>query len=110
MALALTSQPVPLTLTDDGVIRVSGTRVSLDTIVAAFERGSSAEEIALQYSSLPLADIYAVLSFYLRHRQQVQKYLQERAEIAAAVRRDNERLHPSEGIRERLLQRQTSER
>jgi hypothetical protein len=64
----------------------------------------------LQYSSLPLADVYAVLSFYLHHQQQVQKYLQERAEIAAAVRRDNETLHPSRDLRERLLQRQTNQR
>jgi uncharacterized protein (DUF433 family) len=35
---------------------VAGTRVTLDTIVAAFDAGATAEEISQQYSSMPLAD------------------------------------------------------
>lgn len=39
--------PVPLVFPEDGsAIRVSGTRLTLDTVVGAFKRGATAEEIA----------------------------------------------------------------
>ena len=53
------SQPVPLVSGADGVIRVAGTRVTLDTVAHAFERGATAEEIVQQYPALPLADVYS---------------------------------------------------
>jgi uncharacterized protein (DUF433 family) len=45
-----------------GVLRVNGTRVSLDSVIFAFNEGSTPEEIAQQYTTLNLADIYAVIS------------------------------------------------
>jgi hypothetical protein len=50
---------VPVYTDADGVIRVAGTRATLDTIVGAFDAGATPEEIAQQYSSVPLKDIYA---------------------------------------------------
>jgi Protein of unknown function (DUF433) len=38
----------PLTTGSDGVVRVTGTRVPLETIVTAFDGGATAEEIAQQ--------------------------------------------------------------
>jgi uncharacterized protein (DUF433 family) len=46
----------------DGAVRVAGTRVTLDTIVAAFDAGATAEEIAQHYSSISLADVYSVIA------------------------------------------------
>jgi uncharacterized protein (DUF433 family) len=43
-------------LTVDGVVRVGGTHMTLDTVVAVFEEGATAEEIVKQYPSLRLAD------------------------------------------------------
>ncbi|MEP0758427.1 DUF433 domain-containing protein [Trichocoleus sp. DQ-A2] len=43
---------------------MGGTRVTLDTVVAAFNSGATAEEIVFQYPSLQLANIYAVISYY----------------------------------------------
>jgi uncharacterized protein (DUF433 family) len=88
-----------------GTIRVGGTRVSLDTVVAAFLEGADAEEIVAQYPSLDLADTYAAISYYLRHRSEVDSYLRERAEQAQAVRAEVERRLPPDGIRARLLAR-----
>ena len=65
------SDPVPLESEADGVVRVKGTRVTLDTVVAAFAEGATAEEIAPQYPTLALSDIYAVLSYNLRRREEV---------------------------------------
>jgi uncharacterized protein (DUF433 family) len=99
------SKPVPLTDGADGVIRVAGTRVTLDTVVAAFEEGATAEEIAQQYPTLLLADVYAVLGFYLRQRKSVDAYLLQRQRKGATVREENEKRFPPDAIRNRLLAR-----
>ena len=90
---------------EDGVLRIAGTRVRLGTVIGAFNSGYSAEEILLKYPSLNLTDIYAVITYHLWHREEVDRYLAERQEIAEQVRRENERRFPPQGIRERLLAR-----
>ena len=99
------TQPVPLAAGPDGVIRVAGTRVTLETVAHAFARGATAEEIVQQYPVLPLADVYALLGYLLRHRPKVEAYLAERAEQRGAVRAQNERRFDPAGIRDRLLAR-----
>ncbi len=108
---ALTStETVPLTTDTDGVIRVGKTRVTLDTIVAAFSEGATAEEIAQQYPSVLLADIYTVIGYYLRRRTNIEAYLRQRQQQAAEMRRQNETRSDPVGIRERLLARQAGRR
>ncbi len=46
---------LPIHTDADGVVRVAGTGVTLDTVVGAFDTGATAEEIAQQYSSVPCA-------------------------------------------------------
>lgn len=96
---------VPIHTDADGVVRVARTRVTLDTIVGAFESGATAEEIAQQYSSVPLVDVYSVITYYLRHKSEVDTYLKEREDEAGRVRAEVERRFPSAGLRERLLAR-----
>jgi hypothetical protein len=48
--------PAPIAKDDDGVLRVAGTRVTLDSIVAAFDLGATPEEIVQRYPSIQLAD------------------------------------------------------
>src|SRR5437867_2284069 len=57
MALMVEAEPLPLAADVNGVLRVSGTRVTLDTVVGAFNAGALAEEIVLRYDSLQLADV-----------------------------------------------------
>jgi len=64
MRLIVEPQPVPLSTSPKGVVRISGTRVTLDTVVGAFLDGATPETIAQQYPSLQLADVYAVLGYY----------------------------------------------
>jgi uncharacterized protein (DUF433 family) len=110
MATSLQMQPIPLPLKLDktGVARVGGTRVTLDTVVRAFARGATAEEIAQQYPSLSLSDVYATISYYLQNREEVEKYLEKRAKYAQAVKRENQERFDQSGIRERLLARKGS--
>jgi uncharacterized protein (DUF433 family) len=78
MTLTIDIEPLPLLVDDDGVVRVGGTRVTLDTIVTAFNEGANAEEIVQQYPSLSLADVYAVIGYYLRRRSEIDDYLEQR--------------------------------
>ena len=71
MIVLETTQNVPLTLTENGTIRVTGSRVSLEAVVYQYEQGNSAEQIHEGFPSLRLADIHAVISYYLNHRDQV---------------------------------------
>ena len=105
MTLMLEPQVLPLQQGADGVIRIGGTRVTLDTLVAAFDSGATAEEITHQYPSIALADVYSVIAYYLRHQSDVRAYLAERQKQATQVREENERRFDPTGIRDRLLAR-----
>ena len=107
MSLAVApSLAVPLKTDDDGVIRVGDTRVSLDTVLCAYNQGDDAEEIVDQFTSLKLADVHAVLSYYLQNRAEVEAYLSEREKERERVRQMIEARSDQTGIRERLLARQ----
>ena len=60
----------------DGVYRVAGTRVSLDSIVCAFISGQSAESIAQSFPVLTLEQAYGAITFYLAHREEIDRYLE----------------------------------
>jgi uncharacterized protein (DUF433 family) len=99
------TEAVPFEICQDGVLRVSGTRVTLDTLIAAFTEGATAEEIAQQYPSVPLADVYSLLGYYLRHPSEIQLYLNRREAEAERVRAENESHSDPAGIRRRLMSR-----
>jgi uncharacterized protein (DUF433 family) len=61
---------------ENGVYRVGTTRVMLDSIVAAFRQGHSAETIKQQYSALTLEEVYGSIAWYLAHAAEVDAYLQ----------------------------------
>jgi uncharacterized protein (DUF433 family) len=105
MSLAITTEPVPLRTDSDGVVRVGNTRVTLETVIGSFLDGATAEEIASQYPSLGLADVYAVIAYYLRRKQDVDAYLQRQQEIANKIRSQNELRFDPTGVRQRLLAR-----
>ncbi|MPZ18491.1 MAG: DUF433 domain-containing protein [Luteitalea sp.] len=105
MSATETIQPVPIHTDPHGVIRVGGTRVTLDTLVAAFHAGATPEEIVQQYPSVTLADAYSVIAYYLRHQAEIRAYITVRQQQAAQVREGNERRFDASGIRDRLLAR-----
>lgn len=106
MNLPAVPDPVPLSEAEEGrVIRVAGTRVTLDTLIGAFKRGATPEEIAQDYPAVALADVYAVITYYLRHRPDVEEYLEQRAREHAELRREIEGRPEYRELRERLLAR-----
>jgi len=62
----------------DGVYTVGGARVSLDSIVYAFLSGQSAEAIAQAFPALNLEQVYGAITYYLAHRDDVDRYLESR--------------------------------
>lgn len=109
MTLVVTAEPAPLATNADGVVQVGKTRVTLDTVVAVFKQGVTAEEIVYRYPSLKLADVYATIGFYLNHQQEVEAYLQHRQKQAQEVRKMNEAKFDPQGLRDRLLARQVEQ-
>lgn len=57
--------------------RVTGSRVSLDSIVYAFWNGESAETIAQSFPVLRLEEVYGAIAFYLAHKDEVDRYLEQ---------------------------------
>lgn len=103
--------PVPLCQDRDGAIRVQGTRVLLDLVVRAFDDGATPEAIVQRYETLRLADVYAVISYYLAHREEVEGYLQEREVEAEEIRKKIEASQPDMShIRERIARYRSKEK
>jgi len=100
--------PAPITKDEDGVLRVAGTRVTLDSIVTAFDLGATPEEIVQRYPSVDLASAYALIAYVLRHRESVDVYLTERAKAAADAQTEVEARFPPDGLRARLLARRAA--
>jgi uncharacterized protein (DUF433 family) len=92
---------IPLTQTHAGVLRIGKTRVSLDSVIIAFNLGSTPEQIVQDYDSLTLSEVYAVISYYLQNREEVDAYLARRSKRRAELRAQYNQV----GIRERLLAR-----
>jgi uncharacterized protein (DUF433 family) len=108
MTMAIHADPVPLRVDDHGVIRIGDSRLALEVILDYHHQGMPAEAIAEGYQDIiTLADVHAVLAYYLRHRDEVDGYLQRRNQEADALRRQIEALQPPRpGFREELLARQ----
>jgi uncharacterized protein (DUF433 family) len=84
----MTFEPIAVPLREDeqGAIRIGNTRVLLDVVIHEFRNGASAEGIVESYDALTLADVYAVISYYLQHTDAVHAYLHRREQEAKAVR------------------------
>jgi uncharacterized protein (DUF433 family) len=85
-ALPLHIDPPSLRLDEGGADRVGNSRISLDLVVEQYESGVTPEDMVRAYDTLVLADVYGVIAYYLRHRDEVRAYLKRRAEEAEALR------------------------
>lgn len=103
-AQAIDPEPVPLVRDQAGRLMVPGTRVSLDVLVAAFKRGKTPEAIHDAYETVSLADVYAIVTYYLRHRGEVEAYLAEQGREDAEIQARIEAEHPmNDKLRAKLL-------
>jgi uncharacterized protein (DUF433 family) len=56
---------------------ITGTRVSLDSLVYAFLDGLSPESIVDSFDTLTLEEIYGAIAFYLGYRDVIDAYLKQ---------------------------------
>jgi len=102
-------QTVPLEKWEDGTIRVTGTRVSLDTILYHYNQGAIPEEIVNRFPAVSLEKAYSVIAYYLSHKKELDVYLkeQEEAEVAFMEQLEANPQYQADrvAIRERLMRR-----
>lgn len=71
---------------------ISGTRIRVQDVVVWHERmGLSADEIVSRYPQLTLAGVYAALSYYHDHRQEIDAQMEQGRQLVDEMRR----LYPS---------------
>src|SRR5688572_5256778 len=92
----------PLNQDSNGTVRLNGSRVTFDTLVAAFKRGNTAEQIQDSFPSLSLAQIYGAIAWYLNHQVDADNYLKERETEAQAIRQEIESQPEQAAFRETM--------
>lgn len=106
----LAAEMPPLQQDEGGTIRVGGTRVTLETVVHAWQDGATEREIVEAYDALTLAQVYAVISYSLNHPAEVREYLERQQVLAEKSQTKIEKRFPPQELRARLVARQSSER
>ena len=104
MNVVIQTEAPPIRQDDSGALRVGDSRVLLELVIQEFQDGATPETIVQQYDTLALPDVYAAIGYYLRHRAEIQAYLDQRERRAKEVRsRAEERQGDLQDIRRRLL-------
>jgi uncharacterized protein (DUF433 family) len=99
------SQNVPLTPWEDGTIRITGIRITLDVIINQFKLGATAAQIYDSFPAASLKDISGAIYYYLEHTDAVEAYIREQQQAAAETRLWVENQPGNRVLRERLLAR-----
>jgi uncharacterized protein (DUF433 family) len=99
----------PLRVDEQGAVRVGESRISLNLIVDQYENGMTPEDMVRAYDTLVLADVHAVIAYYLRHRDLVRAYMKRREEVADALRTKIEAERPRISREDLLARRSAAE-
>ncbi|HEX8596976.1 MAG TPA: DUF433 domain-containing protein [Chloroflexia bacterium] len=102
MVQIIETEQVPLHLDESGSIRVGDTRVLLELVINAHNTGTAPEQIVETYPTLDLADVYDVIAYYLRHRREIDGYIEERQIEAEELREEIEAGQDLSWIRNRI--------
>lgn len=105
--LPLEPLTAPLRVDEGGAVRVGHSRIGLDLVVEQYENGMTPEDMVRAYDTLLLSDVYAVIAYYLHHRDEVRAYLKRRTAEASALRAKVETDHPR-ASREELIARRNA--
>lgn len=101
---------VPFRIEETGAIRIGKSRVLLEVLITAFRQGETPEGIVESFPSLKLEDVYAVIAYYLRHRDEVDTYVQSVEEAGQRLQAEIEAQYDSQvtSLRARLRARLTA--
>lgn len=82
---------------------ITGTRISLDSIVFSFKDGLSPETIITDcFPSLTLEQVYGAITYYLAHRTEIDNYLQKAEIELETLRKHTQNIH--QDLHEKLKQ------
>jgi uncharacterized protein (DUF433 family) len=84
----------------DGGYYVTGSRVSLESVIFLFLDGASPETIADEFPTLSLEQVYGAITFYLADRAKIDAYLAESEGLWEEARKNQSSIPPA--LRERL--------
>jgi len=108
--MSITTETVTIPIIDrHGILFVEGTRIPIDTVLYAYDKGAAAEEIVYRYPKLKLSAVYAIIAYYLNNRELLNGYLRRRKAEREEIRTEMERQFPPHELRQRLLVRQAAE-
>ena len=79
--------------TSDGGWRLADSRVSLDSVIHGYWDGRSPEAIAEEFPSLSVEQVYGAIAFYLHHRVEIDRHLENQSVLWKQVQRDSESQH-----------------
>ena len=97
---------IPLREEPQGVLRVGKSRVLLELVIHAHQRGASPQDVVRMYDTLDLGDVYAVIAYYLAHPAEIDEYLRNCDEQAETVRLQIESCQPPQpNLKQELLAR-----
>jgi uncharacterized protein (DUF433 family) len=105
--LKLRAIPPAIEQRDDGYY-ITESPVSFAAVILRFKEGLSPEAIRREcFPSLPLVKIYSAISFYLSHREQIERYLQQLRQEEDALQQQLLARHPefiktAEELRDRV--------
>lgn len=105
MKLLNFAHTAPLNQDSEGTIRLTGSRVTLDTLVAAVKNGNTPEQIRDSFPSLTVAQIRGAIAWYINHQSEAEDYLKEREVEAQSVRREIESRPEQADFRKKIRQR-----
>lgn len=109
MSVVIRTDSPPLHQDPTGALRVGTSRVLFELVIWAFQDGATPETIVQRYPTTTLPDVYAVIAYYLRHREEVEAYLAERENQASETQQRIENRQGDLGdLRRRLLARRNA--
>ena len=102
MSLSFDPLAIPLERLENGSIRIRGTRIPFESLIYEFRNGATPEQIATDFDTLDLADVYTVSAFYLRNRLAVDQYIAGVAQSAGRLRTDIEADERTQNLTDRF--------
>ena len=95
-----------VTILENGGRRITGTRVSLDSVVHAYWSGQSVDAIVTDFPTLNPALVQKVIEYYLSNRPEVDQYLAEQNRRWEALK--TQRSNKQEALINRIFQSEKS--
>lgn len=69
---------------------IAGTRIRVQDVFVWHElQGQSADEIVSRFPQLTMADVYAALSYYWDHRDEIQRDMQAESDLVIRLRQQS---------------------